>query len=90
MPRPGWLVEADGPSVALDDDPVRHREALTRALADLLGREERIEDPVGDLGGDSRAAVGDLDDHRVGLGAAGDSDHSELAVAGLADRVGGR
>ena len=50
--------------MAVDDDPPRGRQAEAGALADVLGREERVEDALGQLLGDARAVVGDVDDQR--------------------------
>src|SRR5262249_62269899 len=55
------------------DDAVAEREAETGALTDGLGGEERLEDPIADLVGDSRARVlhvhRDAAARRVGAGA---------------------
>ena len=50
------------------DDPVADREAQARPLADRLGGEERVEDPVAHRGVDAAAGVGDLDPDDLGLG----------------------
>ena len=51
----------DPSSRSVDDDPARRVEAEPGALADVLGREERVEHAVADLLGDARAVVGDVD-----------------------------
>jgi hypothetical protein len=43
-------------------DAVRNRQAEPGAFADLLGREERLEDAAAKLRADARAAVGNLDE----------------------------
>src|SRR5439155_13828866 len=43
------------------DDPVAEREAEPGPLPDRLRREERLEDPVADLGRDTRARVLDVE-----------------------------
>src|SRR5690348_6511191 len=65
------------------DNPVGNAQSQTGAVADRLGREERIEDLGQDLRRDAAAVVGDLDDD-VGSGAAGlDRDLAILAAGGL-------
>ena len=49
----------------LDDDVVAQRQAKPRSLADGLGREERIEHLVLDLGRNAGAVVADPDFHAV-------------------------
>ncbi len=47
--------------MALGDDPPGRVEAKAGAAADLLGREEGIEDPLADRLGDPGPVVGDVD-----------------------------
>ena len=49
-------------AAALLDDPVRAGEPEARALADALGREEGVEDPVADLAGHPAALILDRED----------------------------
>src|SRR5256885_1953778 len=65
-PRPAMpgVLDVDPPVVLLDDARY-HREPQPRAALALLGRVERIEDPVLDLGGDADPAVGDRDRDEV-------------------------
>ena len=65
VPLPGVGIRIDE-AAGLLDDAVDGREAEAGALADLLGREERLEDLVDDLGRDAGAGVGHLDQHIVG------------------------
>jgi hypothetical protein len=53
-------------AAGLLDDAVDGGEAEAGALADFLGREERLEDLVADLGRDAGTGVGDVDPHVVG------------------------
>src|SRR5262249_2605803 len=53
-------------TAGLFDDAVDGREAETGALADLLGREERLEALVQNVRRDAGPSVGDLDQHIVG------------------------
>jgi hypothetical protein len=54
--------------VAVDDDAMRGREPEARAAPDIVfRREERVEDPVPDLGRNARPVVGDLDDDGVAV-----------------------
>ncbi len=46
---------------------MHQRQAQTRAFADLLGGEERIEDPLEPLGGNAGAGILD-DEPRIGSG----------------------
>ncbi len=48
-------------AAGLLDDAIDRRQAEAGALADFLGREERLEDLVDDLGRNSRAGVRDVD-----------------------------
>src|SRR3546814_18395963 len=48
-------------AVGLPDDAINGREPQSRAGADFLGREERLEDPVEILLRDTHAGVRDLD-----------------------------
>ena len=51
-------------AAGLLDDAVDRRQAEAGALADFLGREERLEDLVDDVGGNAGAGVGDVDPAR--------------------------
>src|ERR1035438_9920604 len=70
--------------MAVDDRP-RDRQSLAAAAPDLLGREEGVEHALGDLGGDTAAAVGDGDRYVVRLG--GGADVDAAALAGVSDDV---
>src|SRR6187200_1845436 len=64
--RGPWLgVEGDLPAVTIDDDAPSDVEAEARALADILGGEERLEDAAGERRIDAVAGVGDVDDDGV-------------------------
>src|SRR5262249_11150466 len=52
-------------ATGLLDDAVHGRQPEPGALADLLGREERLEDLFPDVGGNARAGIRDLDPHVV-------------------------
>src|SRR3954471_19067666 len=54
---PGLGVARQRAVVAVDDDPLRGREAEPGALARVLGREELVEDVLADLGRDPGAVV---------------------------------
>src|SRR5687768_1467605 len=73
--KPGPLafraVARDGAAVLLDD-PVRDREAESRALAELLRREERVVDSGHLIGRDARTGVPDLDVRDVAVDAGDD------------------
>ena len=69
VPAPGRARHLDGAAVLVDDDVVRDGQALARALADFLGREERIEDALLDVRRHAGAGVGDLDDGEFAIGA---------------------
>src|SRR5205814_66890 len=60
--RAGLALHFDGPA-ALLDDAVDGRQTEPRAFAFFLRREERLEDLRHDLGGHSRARVGDREPH---------------------------
>ena len=64
----GTRVDLDRPAVPLDDDPAGDVEPEAGALADVLGGEERLEDPAGHVLGDAGSGVADLDDHAVAVG----------------------
>ena len=66
-PVPGVGLDLDRAAVLLDD-PVADREAQPGPLADRLGGEERVEDPLADRRVDAAAGVGDLDPDALGLG----------------------
>ena len=53
-------------AAGLLDDAVDRGQAEARALADFLGREERLEDLVDDVGRNAGAGVAHLDQHVVG------------------------
>src|SRR5512139_416713 len=55
----GLRVHSDASAMGFDD-LVGDRQAEARALADVLGGEERIEDPGQHLGGYALAVVGDF------------------------------
>src|SRR6478735_2972358 len=55
-------LDVDVPRVTFDDDAPRDVQAEAGALADVLGREERLERVGLDLGGHAGPGVGDLDD----------------------------
>src|SRR3954453_19626665 len=63
----GSGVDAQRALVAVDHDPVRGGEPEAGAVPDLLGREERVEYMVADLGGDAGAVVGHVDARAAGL-----------------------
>ena len=48
-------------AAALADEAVDHRQAKARALAEVLRREERLENPLADVVRDPDALVGDLE-----------------------------
>ena len=50
-------------AVALPDDAVHRRQAEAGALADVLGREVRLEDPRAHVGGHADAGVGHGEHH---------------------------
>jgi hypothetical protein len=58
------------PAVVVFDYSVRDREPEPAALADILGREERLEDVGQDVGRDSRAVIRDRDPREVRFGTA--------------------
>ena len=68
------------------DDPVAEREAEPRPLADVLGGEEGVEDPVVDRRGDPAAVVRNADFNLHGVRAGLDED-AATGRAGV-DRVG--
>src|SRR5215472_3211084 len=55
--RPRPALDGDCAAVLLRDDVIADREAQSRALAGGLGREERLEQLVPDLGWDAGAVV---------------------------------
>ena len=65
VPLPELGIRIDE-AAGLLDDAVDGREAEAGALADFLGREERLEDLVDDLRRNAGAGVGHLDQHVVG------------------------
>ena len=72
----------DGAAVALDE-LVDDRQAQSRALADVLGGEERIPDPRQDVGRDALAVVPDLDLDGAGLARGLDRDRGVGAARQL-------
>src|SRR6185503_10978662 len=60
----GPVLDPQRPARGLDQAPA-DGEPEPRALADLLGRRERLEEPIPDLGRDPRAVVLDLEAHPV-------------------------
>src|SRR3954464_8327844 len=78
----GTAVEGDRAAMALLDDAPAGVEAETGAGPDLLGGEERVEDPVPILLRDARAVVADVDLHAVAVAARADRDR-----AGLPERL---
>src|SRR5256886_11603740 len=61
-----WRAHHRDRAAVLLDDPVGDGQAQARALADLLGGEERIEDPPLEPGGNSAPGIGERDVHRPG------------------------
>ena len=61
----GLGLHLDVAVVPVHDDPPADVQAEAGALADALGGEERLEDPVPDLGRDAGPGVADLDQHAV-------------------------
>src|SRR5213594_2546634 len=57
------------------DDPVRDGEAQPRPVSDLLGREERVEDPLLQPFGNPRAGVGEGELHAVLVHRGADAEH---------------
>ena len=60
----GFGIDIDE-AAGLLDDAVHRRQAEPGALADFLGREERLENLVDDVGGDAGAGVGYVDPHVI-------------------------
>src|SRR5688500_17020001 len=79
---PRLRVDGEAAAVALRDDAVRGVEPESRALADPLGGEERLEDALADVGRDARAVVTDLDERARPVAPGPDRER-----AGLAERV---
>ncbi len=75
----------------LRDRSPRKRQALAAAAADRLRREERLVDPILELGRDPNAVVGDLNHGVASLDASRDPDRAAVlgAVDSLLDRVSG-
>src|SRR5689334_12286864 len=69
------------------DDAVNDRQAEARTLADVLGREERIEDLRDHVGRDPGAVVGDGDLDLLALAVRGDADGA--AAVAHAERLRG-
>ena len=74
VPLPSSVSNVEPAVVLVDDHRARDREALAGAAADLLGREERIEDVVADVLGDAGAGVGDRDHDVVAVAMRPDAD----------------
>src|SRR5450755_4709829 len=70
------------------DDRSRDSQSLAAAAADLLGGKEGVEHALGDLRGDTAAAVNDSDRYVVRRG--GGADVDAAALAGVSDHVGDR
>src|SRR5947209_15873130 len=75
----GLRRDADVAAMAIDHDPVRDVQAQPGALADRLRGEERLEDPLPQLGRDARPGVTDLDEYPVAI-AGGTQGAGTLAV----------
>ena len=92
MPLPSGRggVDVDQAAVALDHDPAGDVEAEAGALADVLGREERLERARDDLRRHARSGVGDLDHDPVALGAGAHREGARAVhrVDGVVDQVG--
>src|SRR5436190_10242997 len=85
--RPPAAVGLDGDvSAVLLDDAVRDRKPEAGSGADLLRREERVEDPLLELPRDPGARVRELDPDPVGVGGSADPDRLS---ARLRERVAG-
>src|SRR5918992_1264783 len=69
-------VHRDRPVVAVDDDAVRRRQAEADPVADVLGREERVEYALADLRRDAGPVVGDVHPRAARLAARGDGDRA--------------
>ena len=70
-------------------DRVGDRESQARALADLLCREERIENPASDVDRHAGAVVADLERHGVLLGVMPGADDQRAAPVGGEHRLFG-
>ena len=86
--QPGVGDDLDAPA-GLRDDPVHGREPQPRAEADVLGRVERLEDPLQHVGLDSRAGVADGQPHVLAGGAGLDRERAAVGhrVAGVDRQV---
>src|SRR5690348_7016166 len=82
--QPGSTVDPDRPAEIAGDDVVHDREPEARPLAEGLGGEHRLEDPIHDLRIDPAAAVGDLD---VEAGVALDQGDGDGAAAAGEARI---
>src|SRR5205807_10444109 len=69
---PGHRVELDRAAESLGDDPACRVETEPGALADVLGGEERVENPIADLVRDPGAVVDDVDSRTVPVACGGD------------------
>src|SRR6185312_13271047 len=79
-------LDLDGPVVLLDD-PVADREPQPGPLAQRLGGEERVEDPIADRRIDAAAGVGDLDPDPLAPGIGPGPDRDRAAIAAGVDGV---
>ena len=70
VPSPDAALELECAAVFLDDDGAGDGEPLAGSAADLLRREERIEDPLADRGRDAGSRVAEADFDPVAVDAA--------------------
>src|ERR1019366_3351859 len=84
-------LEPEFPTMHVLDDGPREREPLPDAAADLLRREERVEDALSDGLGDPGPGVGDGDDDALAVepGSHADGALAVAPVRSALDRVGG-
>ena len=80
----GFGEDADVALVVFDDHAVGDVQAEARALADVLGRVEGLEDPLPHVFGDAGAVVGDLDEHPPVLAGGADRDRPWPSTASMA------
>src|SRR5688572_14742418 len=73
---PRFRGDHDLTMVAVGDDPPRDVETEPGALADVLGREERLERTRLHLGRHAGTVICDLDHHELGFGASRDPDRA--------------
>src|SRR5437763_15312742 len=83
-------LHADVAVVATDDDAIADVETEAGAVADILGREEGLEDAPLQFGRDSRSRVADLDEDAVAFpgGPHGQRALAAHGVDGVVDEVG--